>query len=141
MFKPTKEVMNQSRLKYALCVASLGVGTFACAAPPTSAALLPLTPGTYVVSTYKPCAEAPLAAVKAFDGKAFPGPHESSCISSIASQHGRTYQVSTECRALGDGTPEVPSKLSETIEVRSHSKLAVIAHGETVVYDLCPDFH
>jgi hypothetical protein len=131
------KVMRKLTIHFTLCWAALAVGTLAQAAPTSS---LPLQPGTYVISSYKPCEEAPLAGVKTFDGKALIGPHESDCTSSIVSHRGETYQISTECRAHGDGTPQSPSKSLETVQVKSKSSLAVVVHGQPVRYDLCPIF-
>ena len=118
----------------ALCVG----GAVAYAGP---SALLPIKAGTYVLSSYKPCAEAPLAGVVEFDGKAIFGPHESHCTASVLARHGRTYEVSTECRAHGDGTPETPSTGVRTVRVESSSRLALIEQGKPVEYELCPSFH
>ena len=129
--------MSTSTVQSKLCWAALAVGSLVQAAPAT---LIPLEPGTYVVSSFKPCEEAPLAGVKAFDGKAFIGPHESKCTSSVMSRHGQTYQVSTKCLAHGDGSPEKPTRSLETMQISSPSSLAVMVHGEAVQYELCLKF-
>jgi hypothetical protein len=130
--------MIRSNLETKLCAVALCVGSVAYAGP---AALLPLNPGTYVLASYEPCEEAPLAGVVEFDGKAIFGPHESRCTASVVSHRGSTYRVSTECAAHGDGTPQTPSRWVRTVHVESESRLAVIAQGKPVEYQLCPAFH
>jgi hypothetical protein len=125
-------------LKSNVCALALSVGTLACAAP---SALLPLNPGTYVVSSYKPCEEAPLAGTKEFDGKTFVGPNESQCTSSVVSHHGNAYRVSTRCSAHGDGTPETPTRWTQTVHVESASGFDAVLDGKSVRYELCPAFH
>ena len=120
-----------------IALATVAAGTLVQAAPDL---LLPLKPGTYVVSSYKPCEEAPLAGVMVFDGKAFAGPHESSCSSAVVSRHGKTYDVVTECRAHGDGTPQTPTKWSQSMRLESSSSFAVTVNGQPVRYDLCTKF-
>ena len=130
--------MHQPFIHLAPCAAVLVVCILAHAAPAGS---LPLKPGTYVASSDRPCAEAPFAAVKAFDGKAFSGPHESACTSSIVGRQGHRYRVSTVCHALGDGTPTPETEALETIRVRSSSSFDVTTSGRATRYDLCPAFH
>ena len=130
--------MNLHFIRPTLGAAVLVVCVLAHASP---AGFLPLKPGTYVASSDRPCAEAPFAAVKAFDGRAFSGPHRSACTSSIVGRRGQTYRVSTVCHALGDGTPAPVTGALEIIRVRSSSSFDVTASGRATRYELCPAFH
>lgn len=113
----------------------------ACLSQAAQPAALPLDAGSYVVSSVAPCKEAPLAAVVQFDGRALFGPHESDCTSLVLSQRGRTYQVATECRALGDGTRAAPYRQVQRIRVESRTRLSIGDAGAEIHYALCPAFH
>ena len=115
----------------------LGLAGIASAA---ETSLLPLEPGTYVVSSFKPCQQAPLAAAVQFDGLSFSGPHASDCTSSILAHQDTTYQVATECRALGDGTPAKPVKLVESFRIASPTHFEKLGQGAQGEYERCPSF-
>lgn len=102
---------------------------------------LPLQAGTYVVSSYRPCQEAPLAGVTRYNGLSFEGPHASNCQTSLLRQRGSSYRVKTTCTAMGDGSPAVQSASVQDIRVKSRTAL-VVDHGKKKIeYGLCPGFH
>jgi len=74
------------------------------AATSTQAAVLPLRPGTFVL-TGVPCRHAAFGALFTYDGRQFSYPHASGCRSVILSQTGRAYRLSETCSTLGDGSP------------------------------------
>jgi hypothetical protein len=130
--------MRRLRINCGLCAVVLWAANSAHAGP---GSLLPLQPGPYVVSSYKPCEEAPLAAVVQFDGRAIFGPHESNCTISIESHKGRSYRLSTECQANGDGSAASPTKALRTVRIESKVKFSVVSLGSPVAYELCVGFH
>ncbi len=105
-------------------------------------AALPITPGAYVRDGV-PCQDAPLAAVLAYDGKTFSGPHESDCATTVLSRRGQTYRLKTTCHAAGDGSPAAASTQAQTVTVRSASHITfghTTGAGQTdrAGYRLCP---
>ena len=102
---------------------------------------LPLDTGTYVVTSYKPCTDAPFAGVKDFDGTSFGGPHDSDCQTVILARHGASYRVKTTCNGAGDGTPVTAGGLLEQVRIESRTAF-VLTHGQQHrEYTLCPTFH
>lgn len=102
---------------------------------------LPLNAGTYVLTSYKPCAEAPFAGVKDFDGTSFGGPHDSDCHTVILSRHSASYRVMRTCNAAGDGTPVTQTGFVEKVRIESRTAF-VVTHGKQQLdYTLCPTFH
>ncbi len=92
---------------------------------------LSLKHGTYV-ETSMSCKEAPFAAVQAWDGVGFFGPHSSRCKSRLLSHHNNHFQISTSCSALGDGTPNPSGQdYSETITLTRLSQVRFVASSET----------
>jgi hypothetical protein len=83
-------------------------------------AAVPITPGDYVRDGVQ-CQDAPFAALLKFDGKAFSGPHESNCTTSIVGRTGHQYRLTTTCRAAGDGSPQAPYTETQTVNVLSPS--------------------
>jgi hypothetical protein len=104
-------------------------------------ASLPLKAGTYVVSSDKPCADAAFADVMAFDGRSFAGPHDARCQSTTLDRQGRSYRVSTTCRALGDGTATMPSTVVRQLRITSRSSFVLTRGNHEIDYALCPAFH
>lgn len=105
------------------------------------APLLPLDAGTYVVSDYTPCQEAPLAGVMQFDGHAFSGPHASSCHSVVLDHKGSSYRVRTKCTANGDGSPAAPHSETTAVRIESRTRLMLNHDGKDIEYALCPALH
>ncbi len=103
--------------------------------------LLPLDAGTYVVASYTPCEEAPLAGVTSFDGASFVGPHDSDCQTTILEQHGADYRVSVRCKALGDGTPTVPKPFVEGVRIKTRTSFVLTHDDAEMEFALCPAFH
>lgn len=98
---------------------------------------LSLRHGTYVLTSVA-CKDAPFAAIMAWDGEAFSGPHSSKCRSSVQ-HHGNQFTVSTTCDALGDGTPD-RSKYVDTFELTRLSSISFsIARNEQpqTIYRFC----
>lgn len=100
--------------------------------------LLPLESGTYTLAGYQPCDTAPFAGVAMFDGRAFSGPHASHCTSDVLDHHDGSYEVSTECRALGDGTPAAPTTVVMQLRVVSPTHYVLLGNGEQRDYERCP---
>ncbi len=129
--------MSSLTLKSKLAAALMGAAGLCQAASP---ATLPIAAGTYVVVGKAPCKDAPLAGVTTFDGRAFLGPHSSDCTSTLLGRHGRSYRVSTECRALGDGTPATPFTQVQLVRVDSRTRFAIVQDGHATAYARCPSF-
>jgi len=131
-------VLNiDARVVHTLLLVAICVAGFAHAAN----APLPLKSGTYVVSSDKPCEDAAFADVIEFDVRSFHGPHEAQCQSTTLDQHGRSYRVSTTCRALGDGTAATPSTFVRRVRITSRSTFVLTRDKADDVYALCPEFH
>ena len=124
-------------LKSKLALILLGATTLSQAA---TSALLPIASGTYVIASSKPCRDAPLAGIAQFDGRALHGPHESDCTSSLLSRHGKTYRISTTCRAFGDGSPAKPDTQVQTVRVESRTRFEMIDGSGKTDYARCPSF-
>ena len=79
--------------------------------------------GVYVQETI-PCQGAPNAAIIAWDGVGFSGPHSSKCTSQLLPQNKAHFQVSTTCLSLGDGTPDpTGAKLKDIFQLRRLSSI------------------
>jgi hypothetical protein len=103
---------------------------------------VPIMPGDYVRDDVQ-CQDAPFAALPIFDGKAFSGPHESDCTTTVVSRTGRQYRLKTTCRAAGDGSPQAPYTEAQTVTVPSPSRLTFGHETGTgamdrAAYRLCP---
>lgn len=68
-------------------------------------ATLQLKHGVYVQQP-NACKDAPLAAMKSWDGIGFSGAHSSKCTSRVLRRKGMQFTVSTTCAAFGDGSPD-----------------------------------
>jgi hypothetical protein len=101
---------------------------------------LPLHPGTYVIASYKPCQEAPLAGVSRFNGFSFEGPHASNCQTTVLRRRGSTYRIKTTCSAMGNGSPAVPSGSVQDIHIKSSSSFSVGNGKQRTEYRQCPAF-
>ena len=101
---------------------------------------LPLDPGNYVVASERPCEQAPLAGVMAFDGASFAGPHASACQTTILARHGSRYRVRTQCKALGDGSPAAAGAVVRDVRIESRTTYAVNRGKQATEYALCPAF-
>lgn len=122
-----------SRLLFVLCT---GTG-FARAAD----APLPLKAGSYVIASYTPCDEAPLAGVTSFDGASFVGPHDADCQTAVLSHRGTRYRVQVTCKAMGDGTPIAPTSYRQDVRIKSQTRFVVTREHREIEYALCPAFH
>ncbi len=111
----------------------------ALCATATSAAVLPLKPGTYVLKD-SPCRDPALAAMFSYDGHRFSYPHASGCRSVTLAQNGRRYRVRETCHAAGDGTPEAPSRTDTTYEIQSATQVSVVGRSRdaALAYRWCP---
>jgi hypothetical protein len=119
----------------AMCVLASLATTTATADP------LPIHSGTYVIQSYRPCAEAPLAGTFHYDGKGIAGPHESNCMSKLLSRYDRSYRIQTTCRALGDGTPAQVTASTQIYTVKSPTVVSVGEGTSQTTYALCPGFY
>ena len=99
--------------------------------------LLPLEAGTYVREGVD-VVDAPFAALVAYDGSAFSGPHSSACRSKLLSHRGATYRLSTTCEALGDGTPAVATTEVERVVVVSPTRMRFARGDDVALYRLAP---
>lgn len=128
--------MNRSLLRFRFpTLLLLGAGVARAAG-----IALPLDAGTYVVGSYKPCAEAPFAGVKDYDGKSFSGPHDAGCQTVALDRRDATYRLKTTCKSAGDGTPVTPTGFVEEVRVESRTAFVVIHGKDHVEYTLCPTF-
>ncbi len=85
-----------------------------CAAQGVSA--IHLKPGIYVAAGTA-CKDAPFAAMSRWDGVGFGGPHDSRCRTEVLRHEGNSFDVSTTCSALGDGTPTRPTTFKARLTI------------------------
>ena len=100
---------------------------------------LSLRHGTYVQKQVD-CTGAPNAAIEVWDGRGFSGAHSSKCTSRIPKRDGDTFQISTTCAALGDGTPDL-SSYSDEVTLKRISKTAftlAVPKEKSASYRWCP---
>ncbi len=92
---------------------------------------LTLKHGTYVLEG-SPCKEPPFAAMKAWDGIGFSGPHASKCTTHVLSHQSNHFGISTACTAIGDGTPNPPGQVDvETLSLIRLSNTRFVVSSET----------
>ena len=97
---------------------------------PAQITQLRLKHGTYVQASVS-CREPPFAAMQAWDGAGFFGPHSSRCTSRVLSHHNTHFRISTSCKAIGDGTPDPSGQdYIETISLIRLSQLRFIESSE-----------
>ena len=91
---------------------------------------LGLKHGTYVQAPVS-CKEPPFAAMQAWDGVGFFGPHSSRCTSRVLSHHNNHFRISTSCKAIGDGTPDPDGQsYVETITLTRLSRVRFVKSSE-----------
>ncbi len=118
------------RIHYTLCLLSLVSSSV------LAAETLPIDRGTWVREGYA-CHDAPFAAMFSYDGQSISGPHSSRCETSVVAQAGTTYDVSTTCRGLGDGTPDAPFTEAERFTVESATRVEFAHRQDRAEYRWC----
>ena len=97
---------------------------------------LPLAHGDYVMHG-TPCADAPFAAMRSYDGVGLGDPHSHACRANVLRRAGHRYSVANSCIGVGVG-PGVRSTERLTIVPEGRSAFAIEANGAAIRYRLCP---
>jgi hypothetical protein len=127
-----RNVYTNPRLEGRIMIARASSPLLMMLATAASAAVLPLKPGTYVLSS-TPCGDPAFAAMFDYDGRSFSYPHATNCRSVIRAHAGRTYHVSETCSALGDGSASVSDTRQMTYTIVSDTRVRVSRGSGTVV--------
>lgn len=122
------------------------LGALACATAATASVdtspkpggVYRLKPGTYVQKDV-PCASAPNAALRRYDGRGLSTAHTRACRVRILSRRGSRYEVSQSCLGAGAG-PASRSSERQTVSVADALTFTLRAQGRTASYRYCPPY-
>ena len=97
---------------------------------------LPLAHGDYVMRA-TPCADAPFAAMRSYDGVGLGDPHSHGCRARVMRRAGNRYVVASSCIGVGVG-PGKRTVERLTVVAEGRSAFAILANGSATRYRLCP---
>jgi len=126
-------------MNIAAAISMLTGATGAIASVDTSAkpgGVYRLKPGIYVQKG-TPCASAPNAAIREYDGRGISTPHSRECRARVLARRGSRYEISQSCIDAGAG-PAPRSVERQTISIRDALTFGIKTRGPVTQYRYCP---